>query len=63
VKRLLVACPSFVADCLETVGEIAIDARERFIKQGGEDLALVPALNADPSFIDTLEQMVEGAMP
>ena len=47
VKRILVACPSFVADCLETLEEIAVRERESFISYGGEDLKLVPSLNGD----------------
>jgi protoporphyrin/coproporphyrin ferrochelatase len=45
VKRLLVSCPSFVADCLETLEEIQIRLREQFLREGGDDLCLVPALN------------------
>lgn len=51
VKRLLVACPAFVADCLETLEEIAIRLKEDFISLGGEDLKLVPSLNARPDWI------------
>jgi ferrochelatase len=46
-KRLAVVCPSFVADCLETVEEIAVRARELFLAHGGETLVTVPCLNAD----------------
>jgi ferrochelatase len=45
-RRLLVACPSFVSDCLETLEEIQLRARSDFIRFGGEDLRLVPSLNA-----------------
>jgi ferrochelatase len=48
VKRLTVACPSFVADCLETLEEIGIRARARWLGLGGEELNLIPCLNADP---------------
>lgn len=44
-KRLAVTCPAFVADCLETLEEIAGELRESFIKAGGEDLRLIPSLN------------------
>lgn len=44
-KRVLVSCPSFVADCLETLEEIEIRLKEQFIQAGGEALALVPAVN------------------
>ena len=51
VKRLLVACPSFTVDCLETIEEIGDRAREDFEKAGGEHLELVPCLNADPRWV------------
>jgi ferrochelatase len=47
VKRLMVSCPSFTADCLETLEEIGIRAREDFLAAGGEALDLVPCLNDD----------------
>ncbi|PCD01352.1 ferrochelatase [Halopseudomonas pelagia] len=56
VKRLLVMCPAFVADCIETLEEIGDRAREQFIEAGGEELVLVPCLNDHPQWIDTLAQ-------
>lgn len=56
VKRLLVMCPAFVADCIETLEEIGDRAREQFIEAGGEELVLVPCINDHPKWIDTLEQ-------
>lgn len=58
VKRLAVLCPAFVADCLETIEEIGIRARETFIAAGGEDLVLVPAPNAEPVWLDGLADIV-----
>jgi ferrochelatase len=57
IKRLLVFCPAFVADCLETLEEIQGRAREEFIAAGGEDLALVPSLNAEPMWADAVVQL------
>jgi ferrochelatase len=54
VKRLAVMCPAFVADCLETVEEIGIRAREQFKAAGGEELVLVPSLNATPAWVDAV---------
>jgi ferrochelatase len=54
VKRVAVACPSFVADCLETVEEIGIRARENFLQAGGEELRLVPSLNAGPAWVEAV---------
>lgn len=44
-KKVLVICPSFVADCLETIEEIGIREKNEFIRHGGEQLRLVPSLN------------------
>jgi ferrochelatase len=51
VKRLAVVCPSFTADCLETLEEIGIRAREDFEAHGGEELRLVPSLNSDDRWV------------
>jgi ferrochelatase len=53
-KRVAVACPSFVADCLETLEEIGIRARDNFIQAGGEELRLVPSLNSDPVWVEVV---------
>lgn len=47
-KRLLVFCPAFTADCLETTVEVSIEYREEFEKMGGEHLDLVQSLNDSP---------------
>ncbi|HTL34768.1 MAG TPA: ferrochelatase [Kofleriaceae bacterium] len=57
VKRLAVMCPAFVADCLETLEEIGIRAKEQFKAAGGEELTLVPSLNATPRWIDAVAAM------
>jgi ferrochelatase len=59
VKRLTVLCPSFVADCLETLEEIGIRAKEEFLAAGGEDLRLVPCVNADPAWVSALARRVD----
>lgn len=53
-RRLAVMCPAFVADCLETVEEIGIRARQQFLTAGGEDLVLVPSLNATAPWVDAV---------
>jgi ferrochelatase len=52
VKRLLVLCPAFVTDCLETLEEIAITGRKTFLAAGGESFHQVPCLNDQPAAID-----------
>jgi ferrochelatase len=61
VRRLAVACPSFVADCLETLEEIGIRAREQWRELGGEELRLTPCVNAAPRFVAGVAQMVRDA--
>jgi ferrochelatase len=59
-KRLLVFCPAFVADCLETVYEVTEEYGAEFKALGGEHLQLVESLNDSPTWIDALEKMVAG---
>jgi len=58
VKKLLVICPAFVADCLETLEEIGIRGRDTFLNSGGKELILIPCLNEHPLWLETLERMV-----
>jgi ferrochelatase len=57
-KKLLVICPSFVSDCLETLEEIGLRGREMFLAAGGKDFALIPCLNENPLWIEALANMV-----
>jgi ferrochelatase len=61
IKRVAVFCPAFVADCLETLEEIGIRAREEFEAAGGEKLELVPCLNSHPAWVDAVVQLVLDA--
>ena len=54
VKRLGVMCPSFVADCLETVEEIGMRARDDFMNAGGDAFALIPCVNAEDPWADAV---------
>ena len=58
VRRMLVICPAFVSDCLETVEEIGMRAKETFTEAGGESLELVPCMNEHPLWLEALENMV-----
>ncbi|HVW13668.1 MAG TPA: ferrochelatase [Mucilaginibacter sp.] len=60
-KRLLVFCPAFVADCLETVYEVPVEYGTEFKKLGGEEVQLVESLNDSPKFIDALAKMVKSS--
>ena len=57
-RKLLVFCPAFVADCLETRIEIEEEYREEFLELGGEQLDLVSSLNADPDWITAVRNLV-----
>ena len=59
-KRLLVFCPAFVADCLETVYEVTEEYGGEFRALGGEHVQLVDSLNDSPMFIDALEGLARG---
>lgn len=57
-KRVLVVSPAFVADCLETLHELAIENRGYFMDHGGQTFHLVPCFNDDPAFTKILRNMV-----
>lgn len=59
VKRLAVTCPSFVADCLETIEEIGIQAKEQWQENGGETLTLIPSLNAEASWAKAITDIMQ----
>jgi len=58
IKKLLVCCPSFVSDCLETLEEIAIRGRETFMEAGGLDYAMIPCLNTHPLWVQALTDWI-----
>jgi ferrochelatase len=63
IERIAVVCPSFVADCLETLEEIAMRGRETFEDAGGKAFAYVPCLNDDPQWIAALAALCGAANP
>ncbi|HVV01705.1 MAG TPA: ferrochelatase [Verrucomicrobiae bacterium] len=58
-RKILVICPAFVSDCLETLEEIGIRGRESFREAGGSELVLIPCLNEHPLWISALSGMIE----
>lgn len=54
VKKLLVACPAFVSDCLETLEEIAEEGKHIFMEAGGESFTMIPCLNIHPLWVKAL---------
>lgn len=60
LKRVLVMCPAFVADCLETIFEIGVEYAHLFRENGGEELRLVEGLNGHPLWLEGLRRLVMG---
>ncbi len=59
VRKLLVICPAFVSDCLETLEEIGLRGRDTFLDAGGTEFTLIPCLNEHPLWLKALEKMTE----
>jgi protoporphyrin/coproporphyrin ferrochelatase len=59
VQNLLVLCPAFVSDCLETLEEIGIRGRETFLSAGGKEFTPIPCLNEHPGWVAALEKMID----
>jgi protoporphyrin/coproporphyrin ferrochelatase len=62
VRRITVASPSFAVDCLETLEEVALEYRDRFIQWGGMQLTLVPCLNDDDDHARALANIIKGRL-
>lgn len=54
IKKLVIACPSFVADCLETLEEVGMGAKRQWLALGGEELQVIPCMNADPLWVKAI---------
>jgi protoporphyrin/coproporphyrin ferrochelatase len=58
IHKLLIVCPAFVSDCLETLEEIAIRGRESFLESGGESFTMIPCLNTSPLWVNALAKWI-----
>ena len=58
IKNLLVICPGFASDCVETLEEINIQGRESFIEKGGKNFDLIPCLNDNSDHIKLFEKLI-----
>ncbi|MFZ6752568.1 ferrochelatase [Undibacterium sp. Dicai25W] len=59
VKRIDVICPGFIADCLETLEEIAMEVRVDFLNAGGKEFNYIPCLNESPAWMRGLAEIAE----
>ena len=59
IKNLLVICPGFASDCVETLEEINIQGRESFMDNGGKNFELIPCLNDSTDHINLFESLVK----
>ena len=57
-KKVLLICPGFSSDCIETLEEINIEAKELFLNSGGKKFDFVPCLNDREDHIELLYQLV-----
>lgn len=60
IKKLLVVCPAFVSDCLETLEEIAERGKETFLGAGGESYEMIPCLNTNLLWVKAIEGYIES---
>jgi len=58
VKKLLIMCPAFVSDCLETLEEIAVEGKHTFLEAGGVSFTMIPCLNIQPLWVSALAKWV-----
>jgi protoporphyrin/coproporphyrin ferrochelatase len=62
IKKLLIVCPAFVSDCLETLEEIAERGKESFLNAGGTTYTMIPCLNTNPLWVDAIARWTSGTM-
>ena len=59
-KNILIICPAFVSDCLETLEEIAVREKKSFMEAGGESYEMIPCLNTNPLWVKTIAGYIES---
>ena len=59
IKNLLIICPGFASDCVETLEEINIAGRESFMSSGGKNFDLIPCLNDSSKHIDLFQHLIK----
>jgi ferrochelatase len=59
IKKLLIVCPAFVSDCLETLEEIAMRGKETFMHAGGETYTMIPCMNTQEKWVEALGKIIK----
>ena len=59
IKNLLILCPAFISDCLETLEEIAERGKQSFLNAGGESYTMIHCLNVQPLWVEALKNYIE----
>ncbi len=59
VRNIAIVCPSFVSDCLETLEEVNIRAREQWRNLGGETFVFIPCMNTHPLWVEALAHRIQ----
>jgi len=59
IKKLLIVCPAFVSDCLETLEEIAMQGKETFMNAGGTAYTFIPCMNTQPAWVNAIVKWVK----
>ncbi len=63
IKSLAILSPAFVADCLETLEELGIRGKESFLEAGGEKFKMIPSLNTNPKWVETVIELATTNNP
>ena len=59
IKKMAIVTPAFVSDCLETLEEIGMEAKDDFIEKGGEQFHVIPCLNDNDSWVKVLSRWID----
>ena len=59
IDSIMMACPGFASDCVETLEEIAIEGKKSFMDNGGKEFHMVDCLNDSPQHIQMLKQLIK----
>ena len=58
-EKMAIVTPAFVSDCLETLEEIGMEAKEDFIEKGGKEFHVIPCLNDDIEWVKVLSRWID----